>query len=200
MDFIVQNLIPYLITYKYLALFLIAFIAAFILPIPSGSILMASSALANIGHFNIYWIIILSIIANIAGDNIGYWIARLYGEEVLSKIGFRRILKSKKFKDIEFRFSQHPGFIILASRFEVIFTLSVNLLSGLSKTNYRKYFLHESIGTVGQVLFYSLIGYFFADSWKGINNTISLIMFIIIVVAVFLLIYYWKRIKFTKYN
>lgn len=188
MDFLIQNIIPYLLLYKYIAIFIIAFIAAFMLPIPSGNVLMISSGFASVGYLNIYLIIIISIVANILGDNLGYWVARRYGREVLSHIGFRRILESKIFLQIENKFNNHPGFFIFASRFEVISTLSVNLLSGISKTPYRKYLLYESLGSISQVCFYSLIGYFFADSWDSVNTTVGKIMLVFFLVIILLIV------------
>jgi len=194
MDFILQNLIPYILFYKYIALFIIAFLAAFIIPIPSGNILMIASGFASTGYLNIFWIIIISIAGNILGDNLGYFLARKYGQEVLSRIGFRRILESKTLKKIEIKFNEHPGFIILSSRFEVLSTLSVNLLSGISKTNYKKYLLFESIGSIMQVTFYSMVGYLFVTSLGSFNRELSLIIFIVFVVIV-VIVFFNKRIK-----
>jgi len=188
MDFFLQTIIPYLLLYKYTTIFIIAFGAALVVPIPSGSILMATSAFASVGYFNIYLVIILSIIANILGDNIGYWIARRYGRGVLSKIGFRRILESNMFKIIEEKFSKHPGLIIFISRFEVLSTLSINLLSGVSKISYKKYFIYESIGSVAQVCMYSLLGYFFANSWESVNTIVGRISLVMVLVLVLVII------------
>lgn len=193
MNFLLQTLIPYLLLYKYITIFVISFFAAFIVPVPSGDILMMTSAFANSGYFNIYWVIIISIIANILGDNLGYWVARIYGEEVLSRFGFRKILHSKTLKRIEDKFNKHPGFIIFASRFEVLSTLSVNLLSGISKTNYRKFFIHESLGTVSQILFYSSLGYFFADNWKSINTVVGRVTLIVALVIILFIVFYGKK-------
>jgi membrane-associated protein len=197
MNFLLQTLIPYLLLYKYITIFVISFGAAFIVPIPSGSILMASSAFARIGYFNLFWVIVINIIGNILGDNLSYFVARRYGREVLSQIGFRRILESKNFIKIEDRFSERPGFLVFASRFEVLSTLSVNLLSGLSKTPYRKYLLYESIGSVAQVCMYSLIGYFFANSWESINTTVGKVSFLV-GVGIVLIIIFWGRKSYKK--
>ncbi len=193
MDFIVQNIIPYLVLYKYLTIFIISFFAAFIIPIPSGNILMIASGFASVGYFNIFWIIIISIIANILGDNLGYWVARKYGEDVLFRIGFRRILRSKGFKNIEDKFNKHPGFLIFASRFEVLSTLSVNLLSGISKTSYKKYLKHEVLGSISQVCVYSFIGYFFADSWESVNTTIGKVSLVCGLVLIVLILSFSRK-------
>lgn len=195
MHLLIQQIIPYLLLYKYIALFGVSFFAAFFIPFPSGSLLMATSAFASDGYFHFGLVILISIVANILGDNLGYWIARLYGEKIFSFIGFRRILKSKTFKGIEQRFREKPGFIVLVSRFEVVSTLSVNLLSGLGKVPYRKYLIHESIGTVAQVCFYGSLGYIFGYNWQAINTIIGKVFLVIGFILVLLIISFWSKIK-----
>ena len=193
MNIVLQNLIPYLILYKYVTIFIIAFIAAFIVPIPSGSILMAASAFASIGYFSLFWVIIISIIGNILGDNLGYFIARKYGKDVLSRFGFRRIFESNNYKNLESKFYKHSGAIIVISRFEVLSTLSVNLLSGISKIPYRKYLAHEAPGSVAQVCTYSLIGYFFADNWQSVNTSIGEIALAICLILILFIFTFGKK-------
>lgn len=194
MDFIAQNIIPYILLYKYTALFVIFFMAAFILPVPSGNILVATIAFAVDGYFNIGLVIIISIIANLLGDNCGYWFARIYGEKIFSFIGFRSILKSKTFNIIEEKFRRRPGFIILISRFDAISTSVINLLAGLGKVSYRKFIVHESIGTLLQVIFYSSVGYFFGHNWQMVNTTMGKVYFVCVVLCIILVVSFWSKI------
>ncbi len=198
MDFLIQNILTYLVLYKYLTIFGISFLAAFILPIPSGSLLMGASAYARFGYFDIYLVFIISVLANMLGDNLSYFLARKYGFDFLSKIGFRKILNSEFFQKTKDKYNKNPGFIIFASRFEVLSTLSVNLLSGVSKTPYSKFFIHEVTGTFSQVLLYSSLGYFFADRWESINSTIGRIMLVLFAVFALLVLSFGKKI-FKKY-
>lgn len=193
MDFFIQNLITYLVLYKYLTIFAISFLAAFILPIPSGSLLMGASAYARFGYFDIYIIFLISVVANILGDNLSYLMARKYGYGFLSKIGFKKVLNSESFHNLKEKYNNRPGFIIFASRFEVLSTLSVNLLSGVSKTPYSKFFIHEVTGTFSQVFLYSSLGYFFAESWESINSTIGRVMLVLFFVFVLILISFGKK-------
>ena len=194
MDFITQNIINYILIYKYTALFLIFFLAAFILPVPSGNILVATIAFAVEGHFNIASVVLISIIANFLGDNCGYWIARLYGEKIFSFIGFRQILKSKTFNKIEEKFRRRPGFIILISRFDAISTSVINILAGLGKVSYRKFLIHESIGTLLQVSFYSLVGYLFGYNWQMVSTTMGKVYFVCVLVCIILIVSFWGKI------
>ena len=117
-------------------------------PIPAGLLLVATSAFASQGYFNITIVIAVVIIANVMGDTLCYFVARYYGRKWLSGIGFRRLLNSKAFESIEVRFRKHPGLIIFVSRFEAFATLSVNLLSGLSDLPYLRFALYEGIGAI----------------------------------------------------
>jgi membrane-associated protein len=188
MNFLVEAIIPYILLYKYWALFIITFLASSMLPIPSGTLLITSATFASQGYLNITTLLVVVIIANIIGDNVLYWFARLYGEKILSKIGFiKRMLMSQNFILIKEKISRRPGFLIFLSRFEVIFTLTTNILCGISHVPYRKFLKFEIIGTFANVFFYAIIGYSFGNSWQAVNDLIgnfSIFFFLVIVLIV----------------
>jgi membrane-associated protein len=195
MDAFAQTILPYILLYKYWALFVVTFLSSLAIPIPAGTLLVASSAFASQGYFNFIVVLLVVIVANIIGDNICYWIARIYGRRIFDYFRFtRKVIESKNFKLIEAKLRQRPGFIIFISRFEAIATLTVNGVCGISKVPYRKFLLYEAIGAVGDALLYGLIGFLFGDSWEAVNKLIgnfSIIVFIIIIGGVLL---FWKRI------
>lgn len=193
MNFLLTHIVPYLLLYKYVAVFVIAFVAAVIIPIPSGSVLMITAAFASNGAFNITWVVVISIIANILGDNLSYYLAHRYGKKTLSRIGFRKVLESENFKKVEERFKKHPGLIVFVSRFEVVSTLSVNLLSGMGRISYKNFLLHEAIGSVAQVSMYAYIGYTFGDNWQVVSSVIGKLILTIICVCIVAVILFKKR-------
>ena len=194
MSFLVQIILPYVLLYKYVALFVITFLASIALPIPAGALLVASAAFASQGYFNIVEVIVVVIIANILGDNVCYWLTRFFGIKVLYFFGFRKMLSSKNFKIVEQRIREKPGFIILISRFDVITSLLVNFISGISKVSLKKFMLYEGIGAIIETVFYAMVGYLFGDSWQVVNNLLgnfSIIFFIAISIFFFL---FWRKI------
>ncbi len=194
MDTIIQSILPFLLLYKYWALFGITFLAAFIIPIPPGTIIMASAAFAYQGYFELGWVLVVASLGNIAGDNIGYWVARMYGHPILYKLGFRKVLESRRYQSVERSIKRRPGFIIFISRFEVFTNLAVNLIAGLGKIRYRKFLLYESIGEVVQVSLYGTIGYIFGSNWQMISSIIGRSLVIIMVLAILFVIIFWKKI------
>ena len=194
MNFLVQLILPYILLYKYVALFLITFFASIALPVPAGTLLVASSAFASQGYFNIYIVILVAMLASILGDNVCYWLTYFFGLKVMYFLGFKKILDSKDFNIVEKRIREKPGFVVFISRFDVITSLLVNFISGVSKMSYKKYMLFEAAGTLVSTLFYALAGYLFGDSWQVVNNLIgnfSIIFFLSIALLLFL---FWKRI------
>lgn len=188
--------LPYLLLYKYWALFGLTFIAALILPIPPGILIMGAAAMAYQGYMHFGWVLAAAIVGNILGDNVGYFLARKYGKSFLEKIGFRKIFTSPRYGALEQRLQKRPGFIIFISRFEVFANLSVNVMCGIARVPYRKYLIYEALGEIVQVTLYATLGYFFAPSWEIINKTIGNFMLTIFGVLAIAIIIIWK--KFTK--
>jgi len=188
MDFLIQIILPYILLYKYWALFSLTFLASLALPIPAGTLLIAASAFASQGYLNITTILLIVFLANVLGDNLSYLIVRLYGRKYLSKIRIiKKIINSRNFKLIEKSITAKPGFLIIISRFEVLSTLAINLLCGLSQIKYQKFLKYEIIGSVLNVLFYVSLGYSFGDSWPVVNKLIgdfSLLFFAAIALSI----------------
>jgi len=195
MGILTQAILPLILLYKYWALFVLTFLASLAVPIPAGTILIASAAFASQGYLNIVTIFIIVLIANIAGDNFSYWLARQYGKKVFFRVKFiRKILESNNFEVIEKAIKKRPGFLIFISRFEVLSTLTINIICGISKVTYKKFVLFEALGSFANVIFYIVIGYFFGDSWQAINNIIGNFSIFFLLLIFLILSIFWKKI------
>lgn len=193
MDSVIQTALPFILLYKYWALFGITFFTALVLPIPPGTLIMASSAFAYQGYFNFGAVLAVAIAGNILGDNVGYFIARRYGVAAFSAVGLGNMLRSQRYQSIERAMKKRPGLIIFLSRFEVFTNLAVNLIAGMTRVPYRKYLLYEAIGEICQVTLYSTIGYVFANSWQSVNSLVGKILFALLIVGVLIAFLFWKK-------
>lgn len=167
METILGPFLSFLLLYKYMALFLVAFTAAFLIPIPASSVLAASGAFAYQGYLNIYIVLIVALAGNIAGDTLGYLLARYYGEKLLTKAGFRRLLKSSSYEKIKNYIVDFPQSLIYFSRFLIELGPAVNILSGLSEVPPKTYFLFEVLGEASYVFIYGMIGYLLGTQWEN---------------------------------
>lgn len=189
----VTALLPYILTYNYLAIVLITILADLFIPIPAGAIIMASAAFASQGYLSFFWVFFFGSLGNIIGDNLGYWFSRKYGLKVLYKLGLRRRLESENYKKLEVSIRQNSGLLIFITRFNVLSSIFVNIISGLSRISYKKFLLFDVLGEMAQVLFYCIIGYIVGDNWQSINTFIDKIFWLIILIIISLILIFWKK-------
>jgi membrane-associated protein len=194
MDILTRTILPYILLYKYWALFFFTFLSSLAVPVPAGTLLIASAGFASQGYFNLTVLWLVAASANVLGDNIGYWIARIYGEKFFDRFSWtRRILNSQDSKVVLGKLKEHPGAIVFVSRFEVMATLSVNAVSGLSRVPYRKYLFYEVTGSMVSTAFYGTVGFLFGDSWQVVNSLIGNFSIIVFLVLIGLVLLFWKK-------
>ena len=196
-------ILSYVLLYKYTALFAFTFAGAFIAPVPTTTVLVAASAFASQGYFNFYLVIGVALAGNIAGDNLGYFLAHRYGRRLLLRIGFGRILRSDKYQLVEDYIVSHPGALIYFSRFLTGLDPAVNILAGLSNIPYRTYLGYDLWGEFSYVLLYAFIGFLLGGQWEN-NLTFlakfGLIMLVLggITVTIQSAVFYRKRRRGTR--
>ena len=136
-----STLLVYVQLYKYPAIFVITYLGAIALPLPSGSMVMAAAAFSLQGYMNFYLVILVGVLGNIAGDNSGYWLVRKYGMDVLHRLHLRRFFKQDKLDAARKQLDEHPILAIYFSRFLTAVAPAVNVIAGLTKLSYKRYLL-----------------------------------------------------------
>jgi len=189
--------LSYLLLYKYLALFLVTLLASFLLPLPATAFIIAAGAFAAQGYFNFFEIIGVGFIGSVLGDGLGYFISLRWGKHVLNRIGFRRMLSSRKFVEMENFFSQYAISTIFFSRFLVTGLGSIiNVLAGLSKVSYKKFFIFDWMGEFVYVSLYAGMGFIVGDEWRYLSNIIeevALILLLLVLIFLVVRIYFKKK-------
>jgi len=186
--------LSFVLLYKYTALFLITFLASLILPLPAGATLIASGAFAFQGYFNLWMVLATAYLGSVLGDWLGYFLSRLYGKEVLKKIGFRRMLHSPWFLEMEKDFPRHASAAVFFTRFVITWLGSVvNIVSGLTKFSLRKFLFFDIIGEALYVSIFSLIGYVFTDAWQNVSGIIQNLTGFLAILVLIAVILHWNH-------
>jgi membrane protein DedA with SNARE-associated domain len=167
MEALFATILSFLLIYKYFALFAVSFLASFLLPLPSSSLLAASGAFASQGYFSLNYVLVVALLGNVCGDSVGYFLARLYGEETLRKVGFTRILDSRRYIQLR-TYMEHFSYpVVYFSRFITSVGPAVNIISGVTRLPYKKYFPVEIAGEISYVLLYGMMGYYLGSAWEN---------------------------------
>lgn len=191
MEDFVQSALLQLLPYKYAALFGVTFLSAFALPLPSTTSLVAAAGFASQGHLHIGLVILWAVLGNVIADNLSYWAARFFGVSI-----FRfKITKSSVFHFMEAHLKRHSELIIFWSRFQVIPTITVNILSGIIRSDYRKFFLYSLLGETMQVLLFAGIGYFSGDSLAAVIPVLGNYVFIVLAGMLLVLMLFRRGLK-----
>lgn len=168
-----QAILSFLLIYKYAALFVIAFASSVALPIPASAALAAAGGFSSQGFMDIYLVLIVTCLGSIAGDMLGFGIARRYGEEFLHKIIFvRHIMRSKSYHRVRDYLNDFAPSLIFFSRFLTEVSPITNIMSGLTNVSTKTFFIFALLGEAAYTLIYGLAGFFLGSQWENNINFI----------------------------
>lgn len=174
-------------TFGYFGMFFIVFAESGLLIgffLPGDTLLFAAGFLASQGALNIYLLLILLIIAAIAGVQVGYLLGRRYGPKLFSRsdsllFNQHHIERSKKF------FDKHGGKTIVLARFTPIVRSIAPLIAGAGDMHYKSFAIYNVVGAILWVSAITLAGYFFGNLIPNIDTyllpAIVIIMLIVMI-------------------
>jgi membrane-associated protein len=177
-------------TLTYVVLFLIVFAeTGFVVTpfLPGDSLLFAAGAIAALGSLNIWFIVLLLLIAAIAGDTVNYWIGHYFGQKIVNNpripfINQEHIDKTEQF------YKKHGGKTIILARFVPIVRTFAPFVAGIGAMNYRMFIFYNILGGILWVFLFTLAGYFFGNM-PFIKENFHYVIVAIVVLSVIPMIY-----------
>jgi len=174
--------LSYLLLYKYVALFLIVFAIAIIVPLPANIFLLAAGAFSSLGYLSLPLTLLVAVVANVAGDVVDFLLARYFGVKILK---FFKIQENKTWIRIENQLRDHARATIFTSRFVGPLDLIVSLSSGIAKVPVGTFILYDFLGNFLSNVLVIGVGYFAGISWQnfsGLADLISSIIFVVVLI------------------
>jgi membrane protein DedA with SNARE-associated domain len=134
------------------------------IPSPGETALVLSAVLASQGKLEIWLVIVIACAAAIIGDNIGYWIARRLGREVLTAPGplYKRRLKLIEVGDRFF--DKHGAKAVFLGRWVAILRVAAAWLAGINHMPFKQFFLWNALGGITWATTVALVAYFAGDA------------------------------------
>ena len=152
------------IQYGYLTVFVGLLAEGAGIPLPGETVLLIASALAaRSTGLNIGWIALLAFCTTSAGDNIGFYLGRWGGQEMLERsarklhIGPGPIQRGRDFVN------RHGAMGVFCARFIAGLRVLNGLVAGSLRMNWPRFFLFDLLGAACWVGLMCSIGYFFGD-------------------------------------
>jgi membrane-associated protein len=132
-----------------------------IMPIlPGDSLLFAAGTFAALPDgLNIWYLVILLIVAAILGDTVNYSIGHYLGERAYNI----KWIKKEYFEKTHAFFEKHGGKAIFLARFVPIVRTFAPFVAGIGKMTYSYFITYNVVGGIVWVVLFTFAGYFFGN-------------------------------------
>jgi len=183
----------------YLLLFLIIFCETGLVLtpfLPGDSLLFLIGTFVAKGDFDFTLITSLLIVAAILGDAVNYYIGSLFGRRIFIS-GKVRFLKLEYLDRTERFFEKYGAKTIIIARFIPIVRTYAPFVAGVARYSYPQFLLFNVVGAC--IWVFSLVGVgFFLGELPFIQNNLTTVIFLIILLSISPALIEWLKVRFHK--
>jgi membrane protein DedA with SNARE-associated domain len=160
-----------------------------------------AAMLASLGAFNVFVVLILSVIGDMLGDVLLYGAGYRWGMGFVHGFGRRMGITEKVVLKMEKYFEKHGGKTIFAVKSTTGLCWATFAAAGIVKMDFKKFVKYSFLGGVVWSGFLVAMGYFYGYLWKEIKQYISWIGWIVCVFASisFVIITLYKKKQSEKF-
>jgi membrane protein DedA with SNARE-associated domain len=161
--------------------------------LPGETSVIIAGVVASQGRVNIVALCVLVVVAAILGDTVGYFVGQHWGSRILEI----RLLR-RRHQDVERAMEglrqRGPIYVFLA-RFTAFLRAVMPGLAGLSRMQYRRFFVANASGALIWGVAYSLLGYFAGTALTRIERYASWfgVAMLVVLIAIIVTIYFLRR-------
>jgi membrane protein DedA with SNARE-associated domain len=129
-------------------------------PSPGETSLVLAAVLASQGKLQIWLVILIGVSSAIVGDNLGYWLGRRFGREVLEAKGPFRKRRLAMISAGDRFFERHGPKTVFIARWVALVRFAAAWLAGINEMRFRTFFLWNAAGGISWGVTYGLVGYY----------------------------------------
>ena len=192
-----DQILSWLSLYGVAALFGILMIASAGVPFPVTLLLVAAGSFTNQGEMTLWHVLLSGSCGAIAGDQLGFGLARWRGRTLIKWLT-DRIGGAEKIEKAESFTQKWGGAGIFFSRW--LFTPLgpwINITSGIAGYSWPRFLLWDVLGEILWVVLYVLLGYFFSDRVQEVAELLGDLKWVTLG-AVVAIVAGWKSIQYFR--
>lgn len=161
-----------------------------------------AAMLASLGAFNVFVVLLLSMIGDMLGDVLLYAAGYKWGMGFVRGFGRRMGITEKVVLKMEKYFEKHGGKTIFAVKSTTGLCWATFAAAGIVKMDFKKFLKYSFLGGIVWSGFLVSMGYFYGYLWREIKQYISWVGWIIFAVAIvsFVLITLYKKKQSEKFT
>jgi membrane protein DedA with SNARE-associated domain len=143
------------------------------IPVPGETAVIIAGFLsspAGGSEFNIFYVILLTVVAAVFGDNVGYWLGHRWARPRLQQGRGFLFLTPKALGLAEGYFHRYGIWTVFFARFIAGLRVVGALAAGTAGMHWPRFFLANASGALAWAVTMSLLGYFFGHSWELLHK------------------------------
>lgn len=160
--------------------------------LPGDSLLFTAGLFASQGSLNIWWLVIGSAVAAIAGDSVGYAFGKKVGPALFSRED-SFFFHKKHAERARLFYDKHGKKAIVLARFVPIVRTFAPIVAGIGGMAYKTFVSFNVIGGIAWTFLLTLSGYFLGKTFPTIEHYLNYIIVFIIVISLVPIIVEWFR-------
>ena len=161
-----QQIFDFLSQYGYWVIFPLMFIEGPVVTI-------IAAMLASLGALNVWAVLVLSIIGDIAGDVGLYGIGRKWGLSFSRRIGKYIGITEKRVLKMEKYFNNHGGKTIFLVKSTTGLCLVTFVAAGIAGMKFKRFLFYSFLGGIVWSSFLVAMGYFYGYLWREVKEYIE---------------------------
>ncbi len=182
-----------ILEYGYIGIFLIVFLESGIFfALPGDSLLFSAGLLASAGILSIYSLIPIIVLATFLGGLVGYHIG-MHLEKLHNYSFFQKLFKKEYLDKGHAFFHKYGKATIVFSRFVPVVRTFAPIVAGIVRMHYLEFLKWSFIGSVLWGVTMTLIGYFLGRIIPGLENYVSLLMLLVVLLTILPGIYHYLQ-------
>ena len=179
----------FIVTYGYLAVFVLMVAESACIPIPSELIMTLGGALAAgtvAGtHLNLALVIVAGVAGNVVGSYIAWAVGRYAGQAALRRWGGRIWLREHDIDRAEVWFARHGQKAVLIGRILPVVRTFISLPAGFAEMPPLRFGVYTTIGCIPWTAGLALAGYAVgANGFHGVTYIIAAVVVLAVIAAV----------------
>lgn len=118
------------------------------LPLPGETLTLLGGYVAGSGRLNVLGVMAAAAGGAVLGDNLGYWLGRRYGWQLLLRVGGWLRQPPQQLEALRQRFQRHAGWSVFLGRFVAVLRVLAGPLAGAIAMPYPRFLLCNLAGAL----------------------------------------------------
>lgn len=166
MGFIEEWVIPILVEYGLVAIFITQTLESMCIPIPSEVVVPYGGFLAAQGHVELWQVIVAATAANLLGSTIAYAAGRYGGRTLFLRYG-RYVLMSAHHLEVADRWFERRGEVtVFLTRMMPGIRTFISVPAGVSRMPFLRFAFYTALGSIPWNAALAYLGWLFGDNWE----------------------------------